>query len=45
MDLPDNDLLDLLLGRSLPQGELDTSDVNQVLGMLRAREAASPVVG
>ncbi|MDP3620022.1 MAG: succinate dehydrogenase assembly factor 2 [Ramlibacter sp.] len=35
MDLADNDLLDLLLRRSEPEGEIDTSDVRQVLGMLR----------
>ncbi len=35
MDLPDNDLLDLLLRRREPQGELDTADVKQVLEMLR----------
>ena len=37
MDLSDNDLLDLLLGRKLPEGELAHPDVVQVLGMLRAR--------
>lgn len=36
MDLSDNDLLDLLLGRKLPQGELASDDVRHVLGMLRA---------
>ena len=35
MDLADNDLLDLLLRRKEPQGELDTEDVKQVLEMLR----------
>ncbi len=35
MDLGDNDLLDLLLRRREPEGEIDTSDVRQVLGMLR----------
>ena len=35
MDLPDNDLLDLLLRRAEPQGELDNSGVREVLGMLR----------
>jgi antitoxin CptB len=43
MDLADNDLLDLLLQRREPEGEIDTSDVKQVLGMLRSR--ASPQVG
>ena len=35
MDLADNDLLDLLLRRKEPQGATDTSDVRQVLEMLR----------
>jgi antitoxin CptB len=35
MDLADNDLLDLLLRRRDPAGELDRPDVRQVLGMLR----------
>jgi antitoxin CptB len=37
MDLSDNDLLDLLLGRVCPQGELASDDdVLQVLRMMRA---------
>ena len=36
MDLPDNDLLDLLLRRTEPEGELAGADVVVVLGMLRA---------
>ncbi len=42
MDLADNDLLDLLLARREPAGEIDTPEVREVLGMLRAcgREAA-----
>jgi antitoxin CptB len=36
MDLSDNDLLDLLLGRKNPEGEQSRDDVTQVLGMLRA---------
>ena len=36
MDLPDNDLLDLLLRRTEPEGELAGADVLEVLGMLRA---------
>jgi antitoxin CptB len=44
MDLPDNDLLDLLLRRRDPQGELDRPDVNEVLGMLR-KPAVSPGPG
>ena len=35
MDLADNDLLDLLLRRTDPQGALDRPDVREVLGMLR----------
>ncbi|MGB4060312.1 MAG: succinate dehydrogenase assembly factor 2 [Burkholderiaceae bacterium] len=35
MDLSDNDLLDLLLGRKLPEGDLDRPDVTEVLSMLR----------
>ena len=41
MDLADNDLLDLLLRRREPAGELDRPDVRHVLEMLR-RPAASP---
>ena len=35
MDLSDNDLLDLLLRRREPEGELNTPTVCEVLGMLR----------
>jgi antitoxin CptB len=35
MDLSDNDLLDLLLGRQQPEGELLDDDVVQVLRMMR----------
>jgi antitoxin CptB len=35
MDLPDNDLLDLLLRRTEPQGELDTAGVREIVGLLR----------
>jgi antitoxin CptB len=35
LDLGDNDLLDLLLARSEPQGPLATAAVQRVLGMLR----------
>ncbi len=35
MDLPDNDLLDLLLARREPAGELERDDVLQVLRMMR----------
>ena len=37
MDLADNDLLDLLLRRKEPQGAIDTSDVREVLQMLRSQ--------
>jgi antitoxin CptB len=40
MELSDNDLLDLLLVRKEPEGELDRDDIRQVLGMLRSREAS-----
>jgi antitoxin CptB len=39
MDLPDNDLLDLLLSRKEPEGDLARAAVTDVLGMLRARDA------
>jgi antitoxin CptB len=39
MDLPDNDLLDLLLRRTQPQGELDRDEVNEVLEQLRRSPA------
>jgi antitoxin CptB len=45
MDLADNDLLDLLLRRKQPVGELDRDEVRKVLEMLRVPAAASPVVG
>jgi len=45
MELGDNDLLDLLLGRRQPEGELDKNDIRQVLAMMRSREGASPEVG
>jgi antitoxin CptB len=41
MDLSDNDLLDLLLGRKAPEGDLTRPDVSHVLGLLRA--ARQPV--
>jgi antitoxin CptB len=43
MDLADNDLLDLLLRRKEPEGDIKTSDVIQVLAMMRTR--SSPDVG
>jgi antitoxin CptB len=45
MELADNDLLDLLLCRREPEGAISTSDVKEVLGMLRTRDRASPEVG
>ena len=41
MDLPDNDLLDLLLRRREPEGELSRPEVTEVLGLLRTREVPS----
>lgn len=41
MDLSDNDLLDLLLARKSPEGDLVRENITQVLGMLRA--AHTPV--
>jgi antitoxin CptB len=35
MELPDNDLLDLLLRRAQPQGELDRPEVMALLQLLR----------
>ncbi len=39
MDLADNDLLDLLLRRKEPEGELARDDVIEVLGLLRTPNA------
>jgi antitoxin CptB len=39
MDLSDNDLLDLLLARKEPEGDLAVPDVMQVLSMMRVRQA------
>jgi antitoxin CptB len=39
MELADNDLLDLLLVRCEPVGELDTPAVHEVLGLLRVVQA------
>lgn len=36
MDLSDNDLLDLLLSRREPEGELDKADVRNLLSLMRA---------
>ena len=35
MDLADNDLLDLLLARKEPEGDINTSDVRELLEQLR----------
>ena len=40
MDLPDNDLLDLLLARKELQGEIDTPIVREVLSQLRHAQAS-----
>ena len=36
MDLSDNDLLDLLLARRNPEGDLDKADVRALLSLMRA---------
>jgi antitoxin CptB len=41
MDLSDNDLLDLLLARREPEGELDRDDVRRVLRELREPAASA----
>jgi len=41
MDLPDNDLLDLLLSRTEPAGELDCTDVRDVLDLMRTKGSSS----
>jgi antitoxin CptB len=41
MDLADNDLLDLLLGRKEPQGEVDTPEVREVLAQMRTSSAGA----
>jgi antitoxin CptB len=40
MDLADNDLLDLLLGRNEPQDQADTPEVREVLALMRSAPAA-----
>jgi antitoxin CptB len=42
MDLADNDLLDLLLRRKEPTGEVDTPEVREVLEQMRRRAPATP---
>ena len=39
MDLSDNDLLDLLLARKEPEGELDNAEVRRVLSLMRVSPA------
>jgi antitoxin CptB len=39
MDLSDNDLLDLLLARKEPEGDLANAEVIQVLSMMRVPQA------
>ena len=41
MDLADNDLLDLLLGRKELQGEVDTPEVREVLALMRTAPAGA----
>jgi antitoxin CptB len=41
MDLPDNDLLDLLLARCEPTGELDCTAVREVLAQMRVAPRAA----
>ena len=41
MDLPDNDLLDLLLARREPDIDLARPEVVEVLGMMRAPDLSS----
>ena len=43
MDLPDNDLLDLLLARCEPQGEIDRPEVHEVLSMMRQPPSVRPL--
>jgi antitoxin CptB len=38
MALPDNDLLDLLLARCEPEGELASAEVRDVLALMRTKE-------
>jgi antitoxin CptB len=45
MDLSDNDLLDLLLVRKEPEGDLATTEVLEVLALMRTQPMSpSPVV-
>jgi antitoxin CptB len=40
MELTDNDLLDLLLARREPSGEIDRAEVREVLALMRTGGAA-----
>ncbi len=42
MDLADNDLLDLLLARREPEGELDRPEVREVLAAMRTVPGCKP---
>ena len=42
MDLADNDLLDLLLARREPQGDVDRPEVREVLSLMRRPRASEP---
>ncbi len=41
MDLPDNDLLDLLLARKEPHGETDRPEVHEVLALMRTASSTA----
>ena len=43
MDLSDNDLLDLLLGRKEPEGELFQGEAPEVLRLMRVPKAAQVI--
>ena len=45
MDLADNDLLDLLLVRTEPQGELDSLEVREVLAQMRTAPQGARALG
>lgn len=44
MNLADNDLLDLLLARKQPEGDLASADVVQLLELMRPAGAASSAI-
>jgi len=43
MDLSDNDLMDLFLGRKNPEADLDRPEVREVLTMVRATKTDSHI--